>query len=60
MAIRKVPQRRSPEKIADDVKTIRRLIQLADQLLAKGLTDLGVARSGLADIEHELRTGELR
>jgi hypothetical protein len=57
MANKKLPQPRTREEIAQDLHTLRRLIQIADQQIGRAKTDLGTARAGLADIEQELITG---
>lgn len=54
---RQLPQPRLRDEIADDLHNVRQLIQLADEQIAKGKQDLAVARAGLADLEHELRSG---
>jgi hypothetical protein len=49
-----VPSTRSAVEIAEDLKTVRHLVGVAEQQMAKARTDLGVARLRLAEIEREL------
>lgn len=51
-----VAEPRSAVEIAESIKLVRQLIQLADQQVTKACTDLGMARVGLAELETELVT----
>jgi hypothetical protein len=55
MAPKKViAEPRSAVEIADSIKLVRQLIQVADLQIERAKTDLGVARVGLAELEEEL------
>jgi hypothetical protein len=45
---------RSAVEIAESIKLVRQLIQVADIQMDRAKNDLGVARVGLAELEHEI------
>jgi len=55
-----MPEPRSAVEIAENLKQLRQLIQVADLQIDRAKTDLGVARVGLAELEQELVTAGMR
>lgn len=55
-----MPEPRSAVEIAENLKQLRQLIQVADLQIDRAKTDLGVARVGLAELEQELVTIGMR
>lgn len=47
-------------EIAESIRTVRHLVGVADQQIAKAVNDLGIARVRLAELERELQTSGVR
>jgi len=57
---KRVSEPRPAVEIAESIKLVRLLVNVADQQIEKLRVDLGVARVGLAELEQELATRGLK